>query len=55
MPFEFGKRREGDIAVCYASTHKAEKELGWKATRTLDNMCEDLWNWQSNNPNGFAK
>jgi UDP-glucose 4-epimerase len=55
LPYEFGKRRDGDIAVCYASTDKAENELGWKATRTLDNMCEDLWNWQSNNPNGFAK
>jgi len=55
LPYEFGPRREGDIAVCYASTEKAAKELGWTATRTLQDMCNDLWTWQSNNPNGFSK
>jgi hypothetical protein len=31
----------------------AEKELGWKAQRGMDEMCRDIWNWQSNNPDGF--
>jgi UDP-glucose 4-epimerase len=53
LPYEFGSRRPGDIAVCYAATDKAEKELGWKATRSLDDMCKDLWAWQSTNPNGY--
>ena len=48
-------RRDGDIAVCYADTKKAANLLGWKAKRNLDDMCTDLWQWQSNNPNGFAK
>ena len=55
LPYEFGPRREGDIAVCYAATTKAQAELGWTATRSLDDMCADLWRWQSNNPNGFNK
>jgi len=54
IPYEFAPRREGDIAVCYADCSKAERELGWKATRGIDEMCRDLWNWQSNNPNGYA-
>lgn len=54
IPYEIVPRREGDIATCYASTEKAEKELGWKAKRGLKEMCVDLWRWQSSNPNGFA-
>jgi UDP-glucose 4-epimerase len=53
LPYEFGPRREGDIAVCYADPTVAREELGWTATRGLEAMCQDLWNWQSNNPNGF--
>ena len=45
--------RPGDIAACYADATKAEKELGWKAERNLDDMCRDGWNWQKNNPNGY--
>jgi len=48
-------RRPGDIAVCYADAGKAEKELGWKAEKTLDDCCEDTWRWQKSHPNGFAK
>ncbi len=51
---KIGARRPGDIATCYASTDKAEAELGWKATRGVDEMCADLWRWQSANPNGYA-
>jgi UDP-glucose 4-epimerase len=46
-------RRPGDIACCYADPALAEKELGWKAERGLDQMCTDSWSWQSNNPDGY--
>jgi len=46
-------RRPGDIACCYADPILAEKDLGWKAERGLDQMCEDTWRWQSSNPNGY--
>jgi len=48
-------RRPGDIAVCYANASLAKKELGWEAKLALDEMCRDLWAWQSANPNGFPK
>ena len=53
LPYEITARRAGDIAVCYASTEKAKKILGWTAKRSLDKMCADLWNWQKKNPNGY--
>lgn len=53
IPYKITARREGDIATCYADPSKAEKELGWKAKYELDEMCEDSWRWQSNNPNGY--
>ncbi|MBE9520905.1 MAG: UDP-glucose 4-epimerase GalE, partial [Proteobacteria bacterium] len=40
-------RRPGDIASCYADPTKAERELSWKATRDIDEMCSDTWRWQS--------
>ena len=43
LPHTFAPRREGDIAECYASTEKAEKLFGWKATKTLDEMCRDSY------------
>ena len=46
-------RRAGDIATCYADPSKAKEELGWEATRSIDEMCEDSWRWQSMNPNGY--
>jgi UDP-glucose 4-epimerase len=55
LPYEIGSRREGDIATCYADTSKAATELNWVAKRSLDDMCESLWNWQSQNPNGYSK
>lgn len=45
--------REGDVAESYADPSKAEKELGWKAERDINTMCEDTWRWQSKNPNGY--
>lgn len=53
IPYRIVDRRPGDIASCYADPSKANKELGWKATRGLEEMCQDAWRWQSNNPNGY--
>ena len=53
IPYEIKPRREGDIAMCYADPAKALKVLGWKAERGLDEMCEDTWRWQSQNPKGY--
>lgn len=47
IPYEIVERRPGDIAVCYADPSKAKAELGWQATRGVDEMCEDVWRWQS--------
>lgn len=55
IPYSIKPRRAGDIATCYSDPSKAERELGWKARYGLDEMCRDSWNWQKNNPNGFAK
>ena len=41
--------------MCYSNPAKAEKELGWKAERGIDKMCEDAWRWQSKNPKGYNK
>lgn len=53
--YEITKRREGDIAASYADPSLAKKELNWTATRGIDEMCRDTWNWQKQNPNGFHK
>ncbi len=53
VPYKIGPRRAGDIATCYSDPAKALKELGWKAERDIEEMCEDSWRWQSQNPNGY--
>ena len=53
IPYEIKPRRAGDIATCYSDATKAKEELGWEAQRGLDEMCEDSWRWQSQNPNGY--
>ncbi|MEX0609134.1 MAG: UDP-glucose 4-epimerase GalE [Balneolaceae bacterium] len=53
IPYKIAPRRPGDAAACFADTSKAEKELGWRATRGIEEMCRDTWNWQSKNPNGY--
>ena len=55
VPYEIGPRRGGDLPAVYADVSKAEKVLGWKAKRTLADMCRDSWNWQKNNPNGYKR
>lgn len=54
IPYKIVERRAGDIAMCYADPSKAEKELGWKAEYGIDDMCQDSWRWQSQNPNGYS-
>lgn len=53
LPYVIRERRPGDIATCYSSPAKAEKELGWTAEFDLEDMCRDSWNWQQKNPNGY--
>ncbi len=53
VAYKIVPRRAGDIASCYADPSKARGELGWKASRGIDEMCEDTWRWQSMNPGGY--
>jgi len=53
VPYRVAPRRPGDIATCYADPAKAERELGWKAQRGLDEMMRDAWRWQRMNPDGY--
>ncbi|ETP72343.1 UDP-glucose-4-epimerase [Lachnospiraceae bacterium JC7] len=53
LPYVMRPRRDGDVATCYSSPARAEKELGWKAQFDLIDMCRDSWNWQQKNPNGY--
>lgn len=53
LNYEFGKRRSGDLPEFYADVEKAKNELNWVAEYSIDKMCEDTWNWQTKNPNGF--
>jgi UDP-glucose 4-epimerase len=53
IPHEFRERRPGDVAESWADPTRANEELGWKATRGLEEMCRDAWNWQQKNPAGL--
>lgn len=53
VPYVIAPRRPGDVDACYADPSKAEKLLGWKAEKTLEDMCRDSWRWQSANPKGY--
>ena len=55
VAYKIAPRRPGDIAQCYADPKKAKEELGFVATKNLEDMCNDTWRWQSNNPDGFSK
>ncbi|MCX9564645.1 GDP-mannose 4,6-dehydratase, partial [Vibrio cholerae] len=55
VPYKLVERRPGDIAECWADPTKAAQDLGWRATRTLDEMTQDTWRWQSNNPQGYPE
>jgi UDP-glucose 4-epimerase len=53
LPHRVVDRRPGDVAVSFADPSRANAELGWRATRTIDDMCVDTWRWQSQNPTGY--
>ncbi|MDU4940932.1 MAG: UDP-glucose 4-epimerase GalE [Mixta calida] len=53
VPYEIKPRRDGDLAAFWADASLADKELGWRVTRGIDEMMRDTWNWQSKNPNGY--
>ncbi len=53
IPYEIVSRRPGDVAVSYADPSAALADLGWSATRDLDEMCADTWRWQQLNPYGY--
>lgn len=54
VPYKIVPRRPGDIAASYADPSKANRELGWSTQLGIDEMCADVWRWQSGNPNGYA-
>lgn len=54
IPYEVVARRSGDVAECYADPELAQRLLGWRATRGVEQMCADQWHWQSLNPRGYA-
>lgn len=54
IKYVVGDRRPGDIAVCYADADRAKAEMDWVAERNLEEMCRDLWKWQSDNPDGYG-
>jgi UDP-glucose 4-epimerase len=53
IPYQVAPRRAGDIAECWADPSLAESLLGWRATRSLQQMCADTWRWQEGNPHGY--
>lgn len=53
IPYTIAPRRAGDVATCYSDPKKAKELLGWETQYTLEDMCRDSWNWQSQNPNGY--
>ena len=55
IPYQIVARRPGDIASCYADPTYALEKLGWSAEYEIDEMCEDAWRWQSQNPEGYTK
>ena len=55
LPYQVVGRRAGDVLDLTANPKKANEELGWKAERTLEDACEDLWRWTKNNPQGYRQ
>lgn len=54
LPYQIDGRRPGDIDRCFADPEKAQRLLGWKAEKNLEDMCRDAWNFQKNNPHGYV-
>ncbi|MBB6624661.1 UDP-glucose 4-epimerase GalE [Clostridium gasigenes] len=53
ISYKIVDRRPGDVGTCYADPKKANNELGWIAEKSIEEICEDSWRWQSNNPKGY--
>lgn len=53
IPYQIAPRRAGDLAQYWAVADKAERELDWRSTKTLEDMMRDTWRWQSQNPHGY--
>ncbi|SPE27534.1 UDP-galactose-4-epimerase [Burkholderiales bacterium] len=53
VPYVVAPRRAGDVASCWADPARAERELGWRAQRSIEQMCRDTWSWQLANPTGY--
>jgi UDP-glucose 4-epimerase len=54
IPYQVMQRRPGDAATSYCDPSRAKLELNWEAKHTLDDMCQDAWRWQSQNPEGYG-
>lgn len=55
LPYEVVGRRAGDVLNLTANPARANEELKWKTTHTLEDACEDLWRWTKNNPQGYRQ
>ena len=54
VAYEIGPRRAGDVQDSWADASKAKRLLGWEASRGIEEICRDAWNWQSRNPKGYG-
>ncbi|NWA62467.1 UDP-glucose 4-epimerase GalE [Pantoea sp. B9002] len=54
VPLDMRPRRPGDVAICLSDPGQAKKELGWQATRDLEDMLRDAWRWHTQNPQGYV-
>lgn len=54
LPYDVVARRAGDVAACWADVRKAQAELSWRATRSIDEICQDTWRWQAGHPLGYG-
>lgn len=55
LAYEIVGRRVGDVLDLTANPTRANEELKWKAQRTLEDACQDLWRWTKNNPQGYRQ
>jgi UDP-glucose 4-epimerase len=55
IPYRLVERRPGDVATSYADPALAGQLFGWRAEKSVDQMCTDSWRWQSGNPEGYRE
>lgn len=53
LPYKLCERRPGDVPICFADPGLAKSLFDWHTEKTLEDMCQDSWRWQKNNPNGY--